>query len=116
MLIIVSLDESEAMKTYDLDDTDRSLPLNLKPYYHTWTIADGEIVLTMNAHEIIKNELDFDLNNSNKPIEEEVIGMLDERDDVVDNALIEEVDNVQIDDAVVDRVRFKDVESALVIY
>ena len=70
----------------------------------------------MNAHEIVNYELDFDLNNSYKPIEEEVIDMLDERDDVVDNALVEEVDNVQIDDAVVDRVGFKDVEGALVTY
>lgn len=38
--------------------------------------------------------------------------MLNERDDAVDNEPIQEVDNVQIGD-VVDRVRLKDVESAL---
>ena len=40
--------------------------------------------------------------------------MLDERDDAADNEPIEEVDNVQIGDVVVDRVRYKDVESTLV--
>ena len=39
-------------------------------------------------------------------------GILDERGDAIDNELIKEVDNVRIGD-VVDRVRFKDVESAL---
>ena len=38
--------------------------------------------------------------------------MLNERDDAVDNEPIQEVDNVQIGN-VVDRVRLKDVESAL---
>ena len=41
--------------------------------------------------------------------------MLDERDNSTDNEPIEEVDNVQIGDVVVDRVGFKDVESAFVI-
>jgi hypothetical protein len=53
--------------------------------------------------------------NSYIPTEEEIIGMLDERDDVTDNEPIEEVDNAQIGDVVVDRVGVKDVESALVI-
>ena len=38
--------------------------------------------------------------------------MLDERDDVVDNELIEEVDYERIGDMMVDRVSFKDVVSA----
>jgi hypothetical protein len=38
------------------------------------------------------------------PIEEEIIGMLDERDDAADNDHIEEVDNVQIGDIMIDRV------------
>lgn len=40
--------------------------------------------------------------------------MLDERDDAIDNESIEEVDNVQIDDVVANRVGFKGVESTLV--
>ena len=48
------------------------------------------------------------------PTKEEIIGMLDERDNVTDNEAIKEVDNVQIGDAVVDRVGYKDVESASV--
>ena len=40
--------------------------------------------------------------------------MLDERDDATDNEPIEEVDNVQVGDAVVDRVGLEDFESAIV--
>ena len=40
--------------------------------------------------------------------------MLDERDDATNNKPIERVDKVQIGDMVVDKVGFKDVESALV--
>ena len=49
----------------------------------------------------------FDLNNPYILIEEETKGMLDEGGDVIDNA--------QISDMVVDRVGFKDDESALLI-
>jgi hypothetical protein len=42
----------------------------------------------------------FDLHNPYISIEEESISMPDERDDVVDNEPIEEVDNVQIGDVV----------------
>ena len=66
----------------------------------------------MNAHKFIIYELEFDLNNPYTPIKEEIIGMLDERGDAADNEPIEEVDNVQISDVLVDRVGFKDVESA----
>ena len=45
----------------------------------------------MNAHEFIDYELEFDLSNPYIPIEEESIGMLDERDDAIEN----EVDNVK---------------------
>ena len=67
----------------------------------------------MNTHEFITFELDFDLNNPYLPIEEEIIGILDDKYNAIDNELIEIVDNVQIDDVVVDRVRVKDVESTL---
>ena len=53
----------------------------------------------------------FDLNNPYIPIEEEIIGMLDERNDAEP---IEEVDNVQIGDVMVGKVGFKDDESAWV--
>ena len=69
----------------------------------------------MNAHEFVNNELEFDLNSVYIAIAEEIISMLDERDEAVaDNEPIEEVDNVQIGDIVIDRVGCKDVESALV--
>ena len=67
----------------------------------------------MNAHEFINYALEFDLNNSYIPIEEEIIGMLDGKDDATDNEPIEEVDNVQVGDVVVNRVESKDGESAL---
>ena len=76
--------------------------------------AKREIGPNMNAHEFIDYELEFDLSNPYMPIEEKIIGMLDERDDAIDNEHVEEVDNVQIGDVMVDRVGFKDVESALV--
>lgn len=41
--------------------------------------------------------------------------MLDDKDDAIDNELIEEADNVQIGVMVVDSVGSKDVESALVM-
>ena len=44
------------------------------------------------------------------PIEEEIISMLDESN-VTCNEPLEEADNVQIDDVLVDRVGFKDVEN-----
>lgn len=53
----------------------------------------------MNAHE-----LKFDIYNSYILIEEEIICMLDERDNATNNEPIEEDDNVQIGDVVVDRV------------
>ena len=56
--------------------------------------------------------MEFDLSNPQLPIAQEIIGMLDERDDVVDNELIEEVDYERIGDMMVDRVSFKDVVSA----
>ena len=45
-----------------------------------------------------------DLNNPYIHIEQEIIGVLAEQDNAIDNEPIEEVDNVQIDDVVVDRV------------
>ena len=47
-------------------------------------------------------------------IYDEIVVMIDERNDAIDNEHIEEVDSVQIGDTVVDRVGFKDVENALV--
>jgi hypothetical protein len=68
----------------------------------------------MNAYEFINYEMEIDLNNPYVLFEERVIGMLDERDDAIDNDPIEEVDNMQIGNMMVDKVGFKDVESALV--
>jgi hypothetical protein len=76
--------------------------------------TDNETRPTMNAHEFIKDELEIELNNPHIPIEEEITSMLDERDDAANNEPIEEVDNVQIGEVVIDKVRYKDVESALV--
>ena len=59
----------------------------------------------------------LDRNNLSILIEEEITcSMFDKRDDVVENELIEEVDNVQVGDAVVDTVGSKDVESALATF
>lgn len=41
--------------------------------------------------------------------------MLDERDNVVDNKPIQEVDNVEIGEVVIDKIRSKNFESAFVI-
>jgi hypothetical protein len=65
----------------------------------------------MNPHELINYEPEFDLSNPYIVIEKEIIGMLNERDDAIDNEHVEEVVNMQIGDVVVDRVG---VESALV--
>ena len=68
---------------------------------------------TMNTHEFITYELDFNLNNPYLPTKEEIIGMLDDKDNATNNEPIEEVDIVQIDDVVVDKVRVKDVKNTL---
>ena len=75
---------------------------------------ESECGPTMNTHEFINYELEFDLNNSYIPTEEEIIGMLDEGGDAADNECMEEVDNVQIIDVLIDRVGFKDAKSPLV--
>ena len=46
----------------------------------------------MNAHEFIILELEFGLNNPYMQIEDEMRGMVGEKDDPVDNEAIEEVD------------------------
>ena len=74
---------------------------------------DSESGHTMNAHEFINYELEFDINDPYIPTEENR-GMLDEGDDATNNELIEEVDNMQISDEVVDRIGFKDAKSELV--
>ena len=68
---------------------------------------------TMNAHEFIDYKLEFDLNNPYTATEEEIIGMLDGGGGVADNEPIK-VEITQISDVVVDRVGFKEAESALV--
>jgi hypothetical protein len=62
----------------------------------------------MHIHESINYEVEFCMNNPCIPTEKEITSMLDERNDAVHHVPIEEVDNVQIDDVVVDRVGFKD--------
>ena len=61
--------------------------------------VESETRPTMNAHEFINYELEYDLNNPYKHAGE-IISMLDERDDVADNEPLEEVENVQIGDVV----------------
>ena len=69
----------------------------------------------MNADGFIDYKLECDLNNPCILFEAKIIGLLDERHDVVDNEPIREVTvNVQIGDVVVDRVGFKVAGSALV--
>ena len=74
---------------------------------------ESESGAIMNAHEFIKYELEFDLNNPYIPPKEEIIGMFIGEGDATDNDLIEEADNVQISEVVVDRVGFKYVDSDL---
>ena len=52
---------------------------------------ENEIGPPMNAHEFNDYELEIHLNNPYIPIEEEIIDMLDERDDATNNEFIEEV-------------------------
>ena len=67
----------------------------------------------MNAHEIIDKALELWSKQSPRAIEEEIVGILDERDDATDNEPMQEVDNVQIGDVLVDIVGFKDAKSAI---
>jgi hypothetical protein len=75
-----------------LDEVDK----NLDPVYPTTVLGQLALVIaeietrpTLNAHEFINNELEFDLNSSYIAIAEKIIGMLDERDvAVADNESI----------------------------
>ena len=77
------------------------------------TFAKTKVGPTMNTFEFINYELHFDSSYPYTPIEEEIIGMLNEIDVAVDSEPIKEVDNVQIGDVLVDRIRFEDDDSAL---
>ena len=66
--------------------------------------AESKTGPTMNAHDFINYELEFDLINHYIPIEEEILDMLDESDDAANNDSIEEASTMQIGDAVVDKV------------
>jgi len=66
--------------------------------------AKSETRPPTNAHGFINYDMEFDPNNPCIPIEEEIIGMLDEIDDGGDN--------VQMGDVVVDRVGIKGAKSA----
>jgi hypothetical protein len=57
--------------------------------------AGNKIKRTMDAHEFIDYELEFDLNNPYVHDEEEITSMLEGIDDPIDNEPIEKVDNVQ---------------------
>ena len=76
---------------------------------HALVSKECESGPTMNALSSSNYELGFHLNNPYIPNEEEIIGMFDGGGNATNNEPIEEVDDV-----VVDRVGFKDVESALV--
>ena len=101
--ISVGLYESEVMNYCNLDEIELGpsciwILQRLKVYHYKMHMRSSIM-------------MEFELNNPYIPIEQEIIGMLDERDDAANN-LIEEVDNERIGDVVVDRVGFKDVESA----
>ena len=77
---------------------------------------ESESVPIINAHEFINYELELDLNTMYTPTKEEIIGMLDGGGDEVMQLIInllKNLANVQINDVAVDRVGFKDDESAL---
>lgn len=72
------------------------------------TFAKNELGPTLNAHEFIHYELEFNyLNTPYMLIEEEITNILNERDDAADNQPIEEADNMQIGDVVVVRGGFR---------
>lgn len=54
-----------------------------------FVFAKSETRPTMNVYKFIKHELESDLSNSYQASEEEIWSILDERDDAVDNKLIE---------------------------
>jgi hypothetical protein len=78
------------------------------------TSVGSEIKFIMNVREFINHEVEICLNSPYIPIpiEEGIVGMLDERDNAIDMEPIEEAGSVQIDDVLVGRVADKDVESA----
>jgi hypothetical protein len=49
------------------------------------TSVESETRPTMNAHDFINYEVEFDLHNPYIPIMKEIIHMLDDKDDAVDN-------------------------------
>jgi hypothetical protein len=49
------------------------------------TYVESQTRPTINTHEFINYELEYNLNNPYRPTKEEIIGMLDERDDVTNN-------------------------------
>ena len=107
--ISVHFNESEAMKFYSLDE------IELGPSW-IWLQQRMKLgPLWMDTSSSIL-ELEFNLNNVYIPIEDEIIGMLDERDDAVDNKPIEEVHIVWISNVMVYRIRFKDVEIAILTW
>lgn len=76
--------------------------------------AKSEARSTMNAHEFINYEIEFYLYNLYIPMEEEIIGIFNGRNDAIDNQFIKEAKIVQIGEVVVDELSFKDAKSALV--
>lgn len=56
--------------------------------------AKNETRPTMNVHKFINYELEFHLNNLYISIKEEIMSMLDERNDTFDNKSIKEANNV----------------------
>lgn len=76
--------------------------------------AKSEARSTMNAHEFINYEIEFYLHNLYIPMEEEIIGIFNGRNDAIENQFIKEAKIVQIGEVVVDELSFKDAKSALV--
>jgi len=76
--------------------------------------GESEFGSTIDAHKFVYYELEFDLNNPYIPTNEEIMDILDEKNNAIVNETIEKANNVKINDVMVDRIGFKDAESALV--
>jgi hypothetical protein len=101
--ILIGNGEEKGMCLKELDDITNLL------HQLTLLSSDTGISPTMDAHEFVHFEIDFDLNNPYQPIDEEIVQMLSSQHPIVDEN--EEV--IIIDDVVEVHMGFKDALNAL---
>lgn len=71
----VDLNNNEAMEFYDFDEIEVDMS------FMCLTFIESEVGSTMNTHEFIN----YDLKNPTYLLRKELIGVLDERDDIANN-------------------------------